>query len=310
MEQRTAIAIIGLGKIARDAHMPALRADPRFDLRATVDPGGGRLEGVPGFPDLAALLARGPAVQAVAICTPPVVRARIARDALAAGLDVLLEKPPAATLSEIDTLSRAADAGGRVLFAAWHSRFATMIARARDWAATRTIAHGAMRWREDAHKWHPGQTWLWEPGGLGVFDPAINGFSILTSILPAPVEVRAAALDVPLGAHTPVAATLMLASGTAEIACDLSFLETKGECWEIDLEATDGGRLTLAAGGHRLRIDGQPVSGAENAEYPSVYARFADLIAARRSDADVTPLRIVADCYLIGRSRVVEAFAP
>jgi D-galactose 1-dehydrogenase len=40
-------------------------------------------------------------------------------------------------------------------------------------------------WREDVRVWHPGQDWIWQPGGLGVFDPGINALSIITHILPA-----------------------------------------------------------------------------------------------------------------------------
>ena len=35
-------------------------------------------------------------------------------------------------------------------------------------------------------------------------------------------------------------------------------------------------------------------------EYPSLYAHFVDLIDNRRSDFDVAPLRLVADCLLVG----------
>jgi hypothetical protein len=40
-------------------------------------------------------------------------------------------------------------------------------------------------WHEDVRKWHPGQQWIWEPGGFGVFDPGINALSIATRIFPA-----------------------------------------------------------------------------------------------------------------------------
>ncbi len=46
-------------------------------------------------------------LDAVAICTPPQVRHAIARDAIEAGKHVLLEKPPTATLSELEDLRRA-----------------------------------------------------------------------------------------------------------------------------------------------------------------------------------------------------------
>ena len=42
-------------------------------------------------------------------------------------------------------------------------------------------------WKEDVRKWHPGQEWIWQPGGFGVFDPGINALSIVTKILPEPI---------------------------------------------------------------------------------------------------------------------------
>jgi hypothetical protein len=41
-------------------------------------------------------------------------------------------------------------------------------------------------------------------------------------------------------------------------------------------------------------------------EYPDIYARFVDLIDERRSQVDVLPLRLVADCLLVGRRHIVE----
>ena len=35
------IALVGIGKIARDQHIPAIAADPRFELAATVSRSGG-----------------------------------------------------------------------------------------------------------------------------------------------------------------------------------------------------------------------------------------------------------------------------
>ena len=73
-------------------------------------------------------------------------------------------------------------------------------------------------------------------------------------------------------------------------------------------EATDGGTLALRAGATGLEIDGRPVATAPEREYPGLYARFADLIANGDSDADATPLRLVADALLIAEFRRVAAF--
>ena len=42
-------------------------------------------------------------------------------------------------------------------------------------------------------------------------------------------------------------------------------------------------------------------------EYPSIYARFLDLIDNRRSEMDLSPLRLVADCLLVGRRHKAAA---
>lgn len=56
----------------------------------------------------------------------------------------------------------------------------------------------------------PGQTWIWKPGGLGVFDPGINAFSVLTHIIPGVLSLREAELRYPVNCETPIAATLSL----------------------------------------------------------------------------------------------------
>lgn len=295
-----AIAIIGFGKIARDQHVPAILGNAGFALAATVDSHGAGMAGVPHFGSLAELLASGVTVDAVAICTPPQVRGAIAREAIAAGLAVLLEKPPAETPGGFVELKALADVAGVPLFTAWHSRFAAMVAEARAWLAGRRVTAGRISWRESARKWHPGQRWLWEAGGLGVFDPAINAFSILTELLPAPVVVSTASFEVPGNCATPIAATLTLESGGARIAVDLDFLEEHGEVWELEL-VTETGTLLLSRGGAAMAVDGGETRSAPDREYATLYAHFAGLLARGASDADPAPLGIVADAFLIAR---------
>ena len=53
------VALVGVGKIARDQHIPAIAADPDFTLAAGVSRHA-TIDGVPNFPDLDAFLAEGP----------------------------------------------------------------------------------------------------------------------------------------------------------------------------------------------------------------------------------------------------------
>ena len=98
---------------------------------------------------LAALLHDGPAVDAIALCTPPQVRYDLAAQALGRGIHMFLEKPPGATLAEVGALQAQADKVGVSLFAAWHSRFAAGVAPARAWLAERKIQSVSIVWRED-----------------------------------------------------------------------------------------------------------------------------------------------------------------
>jgi hypothetical protein len=88
------IGIVGLGKIARDQHIPTLQTSEEFALVGVASPQN-QLDGIANFDDLQSLATGVPELSAVAVCTPPQVRYEIARDALNMGFDVLLESLPA-----------------------------------------------------------------------------------------------------------------------------------------------------------------------------------------------------------------------
>ena len=303
----TNLALIGIGKIARDQHVPAIAASGQFRLAATASPDGG-VDGVPAFPDIAALLASDIRLDAVAICTPPLIRHGIACTAIAAGLHVFLEKPPAATLGAVEDLVTRADRAGVSLFAAWHSHHAAGVAAARTWLADRTVRSVRIDWAEDIRQWHPGQEWILGAGGFGVFDPGINALSILTEILPDAIAMETAAIGIPEGRSAPLTAELAMRSGDAPIEAHFDFLQTGPQTWSIVVDTNDGS-LTLDDGGQALAIDGVPVATAPADEYAALYRQFAGLIAERRSDVDAAPLRIVADAYLVAERVALPPFA-
>jgi D-galactose 1-dehydrogenase len=301
------LAIVGLGKIARDQHMSAIAGTDGIELAAIADPNGG-IDGTQHFATLDQLLAEAPHIDAVAICTPPQVRSALAAAALKAGKHVLLEKPPGATVSELDPLIATARQSGRTLFAAWHSRFAPAVEPARDFLAARQISSAVVEWKEDVRVWHPGQAWIWEPGGLGVFDPGINALSILTHILPRPFFLTRAELSFPRNRAAPIAADLAFSdeAGTG-IRAEFDWRQTGPQTWDIRVE-TDAGRLTLSAGCGRLIHDDRTLVDEKQAEYRALYRRFVELIANGVSDVDLSPLVHVADAFLLGRRRDVEPF--
>jgi D-galactose 1-dehydrogenase len=301
------IAIVGLGKIARDQHIPAIAGTEGIEL-AAIASRNASIDRIAHFATLDALLAAKPDIDAVALCTPPQVRSLQAAAALKAGKHVLLEKPPGATVSELAPLIAAARQTGRTLFATWHSRFAPGVEPAKAFLANRRIESVEVEWKEDVRVWHPGQAWIWEPGGLGVFDPGINALSILTRILPRPFFLTEAELSFPANRAAPIAADLSFSDETSlPIHAAFDWRQTGPQTWDIRVD-TDAGLLTLSSGGSRLVCDGRTLLDEKQAEYRGIYRRFVELIANGVSDVDLSPLVHVADAFLLGRRRDVEPF--
>ena len=292
--------LVGLGKIARDQHLPAMEKTDGIDLVAVASRNA-QGEGVNNYPDLGAMLAGEPDLDAVILCQPPQARYHAARQALLAGKHVFLEKPPGATVSEVEALIALAQHQNVTLYASWHSRYAAAVAQAKAWIAQRQIERISIQWREDVRHWHPGQPWIWEAGGFGVFDPGINALSILTEIVPEPVTVLSANLEVPSNKDAPIGATLAMATASgAPIDTVFDWRQTGPQTWDIAVD-TDNGSLLLSEGGNTLRLDGEVQLKAPDEEYPAMYRRFVDLVASRAIDADTAPLRLVADAFLCGR---------
>jgi predicted dehydrogenase len=305
--RKTRIAILGFGKIAADQHVPSIEKNPRFELVASSSRSG---KGVgQTFTDWRELIHSVDGLEAVAITTPPEPRYEIARECILAGLHCLLEKPPTTGLSEINDLACLADGEKVTLYTTWHARHHPAVAAAAKALAGKRIESMEIKWHEDVRKWHPGQKWIWEPGGFGVFDPGINAFSIATRIFPGALFVKSAELLVPENAQTPIAAevTLHSSSGEGALSASLDWRRSRDEEWTITVKAADGAEVRLEDGGATLLLNGEKRDEQGVGEYPDIYREFIDLIDARRSDVDVAPLRLVADCLLAGRRRGVEA---
>ncbi|HTG06524.1 MAG TPA: Gfo/Idh/MocA family oxidoreductase [Bradyrhizobium sp.] len=301
------VAIVGLGKIARDQHISAIAETAGIELVAIVSRNAS-INGIKHFATLDELLDRVRDIDAVALCTPPQGRQALAAAALKAGKHVLLEKPPGATVSELTPLIAEARQTGHTLFATWHSRFAPAVEAARTFLAGRQIRSVVVEWKEDVRVWHPGQAWIWEPGGFGVFDPGINALAILTRILPRPFFLTEAELSYPGNRATPIAANLAFSDGTGlPILAEFDWRQTGPQTWDIRVE-TDAGRLTLSSGGCRLDHDDRTLVDEDQVEYRGIYQRFVELITSRVSDVDLSPLLHVADAFMLGRRRDVEPF--
>ena len=301
------LAIVGVGKIVRDQHLPAVAKNADYRLIAAASRHG-TVDGIDNFKSIDEMLSAVPDIDAVSLCMPPQYRYEAAEKALSAGKHVFLEKPPGATLSEVADLEALAASKGLTLFASWHSRYAPAVEAAKAFLAGTTIRSMRVIWKEDVRHWHPNQEWIWQAGGLGIFDPGINALSIVTHILPRPVFIAAATLEFPENRDAPIAAAMTFTDAKGlDLAAEFDWRQTGKQSWDIVAE-TEAGAMVLSEGGAKLSLDGKLVHEEPEQEYPMLYKRFAEIIKAGRSDVDLAPLRHVADAFMLGRRKFVEAF--
>ena len=136
--------ILGTGGVAR-LHAEALGRLEGVDLVAVADSSAisaqafAALHGSPAvFEDLAAMLAGG-SLDVVHLCTPPSGHAEQAALAFAAGCDVIVEKPPAFSLAEVEQMESAAAESGRMLAVVFQQRTGTAVDHLR-----RLLSEGAL----------------------------------------------------------------------------------------------------------------------------------------------------------------------
>ena len=127
------VAVIGTGAFGRN-HLRVYReledAHPELvQLAALVEPDAGRRTGfattynIPAFATLAELLAADLPLDAASICVPTIHHATVAEQLLLAGLDILIEKPFAATLAQADRILDTAHTHHRIVAIGHLERF-------------------------------------------------------------------------------------------------------------------------------------------------------------------------------------------
>jgi predicted dehydrogenase len=142
---------------------------------------------VPGFDTIEACLAAVGKLDAASICVPTVHHASAAAPLLAAGVDLLIEKPLAASLADADSILQLAQSHGRIVQAGHLERFNPAV------TAARQHLHRPMFF--EAHRLS-----IFTPRSLDVdvvLDLMIHDLDIVLSLVASPVrEVRAVGLPV------------------------------------------------------------------------------------------------------------------
>ena len=131
-------AIIGLGNVAVNGHLPGWEGCERAQIVAAADAldprlveHRWRLPKARFYTEVEALLASEP-LDFLDICTPPGTHASLTRLALQRGLHVLCEKPLVLSLDELRLVRRAQVESGRVLHTVHNWRYAPIILKVTD----------------------------------------------------------------------------------------------------------------------------------------------------------------------------------
>ncbi|WP_127473325.1 Gfo/Idh/MocA family protein [Microbacterium sulfonylureivorans] len=186
--------LVGTGAIA-SSHARAVAAHPRAAIVAAMDRSRGsadafaELFGVPSvYDDLDSMLA-AEEPDVVLICTPPGAHREQTIAAFAAGAHVVVEKPPAPSLDELDDMRAAARTAGRELAVVFQQRTGTAPAHVRrllqDGAFGRPLlAQCQTLWFRDAAYFEVPWRGRWETEGGGTtLGHGIHQLDLLTFLL-------------------------------------------------------------------------------------------------------------------------------
>ena len=193
------LGFIGCGFVTRERHLPALRrvSEVRVVAVADIDPErasetAARFSVPATCASIEELLAN-PAVEAVAVCTPPATHVEVALTALDAGKHVLVEKPLALSLAEADRLVERAESTPAKAVVGFNFRRHRFVQQAR-----RLIRNGALgcvlsmqtTFTSPTHDDQYAAGWRTRrsDGGGALFDRAIHEFDLWRYLLDDEVE--------------------------------------------------------------------------------------------------------------------------
>jgi predicted dehydrogenase len=189
-EKPIRVAVVGVGEFGRN-HVRVWREIEGAELAGVVDLDAGRAQKVAAefgtrvISDLDALAEAG--VEAVSLAVPTKEHARVGCSLLGAGLDVLVEKPMAASLDEADCLIASAKRSGRILQVGHVERFNPAVV-----AAQKIVSRPLFF---EVHR-----LGIFTPRSLDidvVYDVMIHDLDLILSLVDAPViDVKAVGIPV------------------------------------------------------------------------------------------------------------------
>jgi predicted dehydrogenase len=280
------VAVVGAGEFGRN-HVRVWREIPGAELAGIVDASSERAEsvaaefGVRVIRDIQSLAAEG--VQAVSLAVPTKEHARIGCQLLQSGLDVLVEKPMAASLSEADALIAGAIRNRRVLQVGHVERFNPAL------TAVQKIVSRPMFF--EVHR-----LGIFTPRSLDidvVYDVMIHDLDILLSLVNSPVvDLKAVGIPVMTDKVDIAQARIEFESGTVanltasrvstERVRKMRFFQER-EYVSLDFTRQDVLRVRVELGGSQPEIKFEQVPTTPEEPLHAELRGFFECVRSRRS---------------------------
>ncbi len=166
------MALIGCGKIADVEHLPAFSSMPEVTLAALADidakhlaAAGDKYNVAARYKDYREMLKREE-IDAVSICTPNYLHARMTVDCCRAGKHVIVEKPAATSVAEVKRMKAAGEEAGVIIMVEQYHRFIGVNEKARDIVRSgmlgKVIGFRARVGAADPERWSPTSKWFFK----------------------------------------------------------------------------------------------------------------------------------------------------
>jgi predicted dehydrogenase len=302
------IAVVGTGAIAQMAHLPVLRKMRGVDLVALCDTDrakaralADRLEIPDVYVDLEDLFEAGN-LDAIIISTPSHLHQPYTLEAIAAGVDVLCERPIALSARGVKMILEAAESSGRKVMVANNHRFRSDVQaldrflRGGELGTLTGIRAGAYHQHGSAAGWRLNRA---ESGGGALFDLGLSlvDLALWLSDYPTPQRVWAH-LDRPRGPNSVEDAALLTIECANGMACtfDLSWAYVGGEdrWWFESISSRGSARLAPLRVVKELNgkpVDVSPMGAAtrETTFIQSYRAELAHFVAVLRDESAYDP---------------------
>lgn len=207
MSKELRVAIIGLGGIARDQHLPAWGGVKNAIVVAAAEPVAATLNHVADEFEIPTRVADyrrlldDPSIDLVDICVPSALHAEVTLAALAAGKHVLCEKPMATRRADAQAMLNAWRVSGKKLMIGQHLRFDPGAIALRAYLAQNPLGHvyySRAQWlRRRRLPARPGFTSKALSGGGALFDIGVHVLDLAWSLAqtPAPATAFGATFD-------------------------------------------------------------------------------------------------------------------